>query len=169
MLLSLWFGSYVLSFFGVTLGALRVAGGLVVAVRAWELLSSPGVRQARKEEQAAPAESGSDVAFFPLTIPFTTGPGTISVAIALGANRPSTGIGLFSFMLGSTVAVLAVAASIWIAYRSADQLVEFLGQSRTKVVTRLAAFLLLCIGVQISINGIDDVLGDIIGRYLAPR
>ncbi|MFC7690578.1 MarC family protein [Paeniroseomonas aquatica] len=89
MLGSLWFGAYLLEFFGVSLAALRIAGGLVVATRAWSLLSAPEHIEARKQEQAEGAEGEEDVAFFPLTMPFTTGPGTISVAIALGANRPA--------------------------------------------------------------------------------
>jgi multiple antibiotic resistance protein len=86
---ALWAGAAVIGFFGVTLAALRIAGGLVVAVRAWELLSAPQHQEGRKQAQAAPAAGAEDVTFFPLTVPFTTGPGTIAVAIALGANRPT--------------------------------------------------------------------------------
>ena len=162
MLTALWAGAYVLNFFGVTLAALRIAGGLVVAVRAWDLLSAPEEHEARKQEQAAPAgvgraESGDDVAFFPLTMPFTTGPGTISVAITLGSARPSGDVGLIAFFLGVTAAALAMAVVIWLAYRSADRLVALLGRSRARIVTRLTAFLLLCIGTQILLNGLIDV------------
>jgi multiple antibiotic resistance protein len=162
MLVALWGGAYVLNFFGVSLGALRIAGGLVVAVRAWALLSEPEINEATKQEQAAPASSGDDVAFFPLTMPFTTGPGTISVAIALGSNRPASGLGLFPFFLGVSAAALVIAIFVWIAYRSADGLVSFLGPSSARIITRLAAFLLLCVGTQILVNGIDDVLGPLL-------
>ncbi|MFC7551165.1 MarC family protein [Pseudoroseomonas wenyumeiae] len=91
LLVSLWGGAYVLNFFGISLGALRLAGGLVVAVRAWSLLNAPEEHEARKEQQAAPAGDAEDVAFFPLTLPFTTGPGSIAVAIALGSTRPRAG------------------------------------------------------------------------------
>jgi multiple antibiotic resistance protein len=170
MLVALWGGAYVLNFFGVTLGALRVAGGLVVAVRAWDLLVAPERQEERKEEQAAPAGEAEDAAFFPLTMPFTTGPGTIAVAIALGSNRPAgmTAAGLLPFFGGASAAALALAVVIWIAYRSADRLVALLGRSGARVVTRLAAFLLLCVGTQILINGVDDVLGGMIARALRP-
>ena len=79
---SLLLGGYILNFFGVSLGALRVAGGLVVAIRAWGLLMDPQEHEDRKTSQTEPAQSHEDVAFFPLTMPFTTGPGSISVAIA---------------------------------------------------------------------------------------
>jgi multiple antibiotic resistance protein len=89
MLTALWAGAAVISFFGISLAALRIAGGFAVAAWAWELLSAPQENEDRKQEQAAPASIGEDVAFFPLTLPFTTGPGTIAVAIALSGSRPS--------------------------------------------------------------------------------
>jgi multiple antibiotic resistance protein len=158
MLVALWGGAYVLNFFGITLSALRIAGGLVVAVRAWELLSTPEVNEAMKQEQAAPASADEDVAFFPLTMPFTTGPGTISVAIALGSTRPANAAGLIPFFLGVSAAALVMALIVWIAYRWADKLVALMGQTRARVVTRITAFLLLCIGTQILLNGVHDVL-----------
>lgn len=84
MMGALWAGSYVLAFFGITLAALRVAGGFVVALSGWRLLNAPDTHTDQKQEQAASAEGMEDVALFPLTIPITTGPGTISVAVALG-------------------------------------------------------------------------------------
>jgi multiple antibiotic resistance protein len=160
MLVALWAGAYVLNFFGITLGALRIAGGLVVAVRAWELLAAPERNEERKQEQAAPAGGAEDAAFYPLTMPFTTGPGTISVAIALGAVRPATasGFGLVQFFIGMSAAAVALAITIWVAYRSADRLVAMLGPSASRIVTRLTAFLLLCVGTQILLNGVADVL-----------
>lgn len=164
MIVSLWAGSYVLNFFGVSLAALRIAGGFVVAERAWALLSAPERTEARKQEQAAPAGAVEDAAFYPLTMPFTTGPGTISVAIALGATRPAAGEGLGAFFIGASVAALAVAVTVWLAYGSADRVVALLGEARARVVTRLSAFLLLCVGVQILINGITDVITPLLGR-----
>jgi multiple antibiotic resistance protein len=170
MLVALWGGAYVLNFFGVSLGALRIAGGLVVAVRAWGLLSEPEVNEANKQEQAAPASASDDVAFFPLTMPFTTGPGTIAVAIALGSNRPTSGSGLLDFFIGVSAAALAIAVSVWVAYFSADRLVALLGPSRGRIITRLAAFLLLCVGTQIMVNGVSDVLGPLLAaRSAAPQ
>src|SRR3954447_11810344 len=87
MLVALWAGASLIGFFGVTLSALRIAGGLVVASRAWELLSAPQQQEDRKQAQAAPAAGADDVAFFPLTMPFTAGPGTNPRAVALGRRR----------------------------------------------------------------------------------
>ncbi|WP_448207748.1 MarC family protein [Azospirillum sp. sgz302134] len=168
MLTALWAGSYVLNFFGISLAALRIAGGFVVAERAWVLLTAPETHEARKQEQAAPAGDVRESAFFPLTIPFTTGPGTISVAIALGATRPADPSGLNSFFLGVSAAALAIALLIWLSYRSADRLVALLGPSRARVLTRLFAFLLFCVGVQILLNGISDALVPLLAQRTQP-
>lgn len=157
MLTALWAGAYVLNFFGVSMAALRIAGGFVVAERAWALLSAPERHEARKQEQAAGDGDGlAESAFFPMTIPFTTGPGTISVAIALGSTRPTRGDGLIEFFIGMSGAALAIAALIWLSYRSADRIVAFLGPTRVRVLTRLFAFLLFCVGVQILLTGVLD-------------
>ncbi len=155
---SLWLGSYVLNFFGVSLGALRVGGGLVVAIRAWRLLMEPEASEGRKATDAAPAQDAADdVAFFPLTMPFTTGPGTISVAIALSSQRPASGGGTLAFFGGMSLAALCIAALVWICYRWSDQVVALLGAGGARVMSRLVAFLLLCVGVQIISTGVESL------------
>lgn len=158
MLSALWIGATLMHFFGVSIDALRVAGGLVVAASAWGMLNDPKEREDRKQDHASAAALGSDVAFFPLTMPFTTGPGTISVAIALSASRPSTTKELLPFYAGASGAAIAVAFLIAISYASADRLVALLGPVRARILTRLSAFLLLCIGVQILISGVQGAL-----------
>jgi multiple antibiotic resistance protein len=156
MLVALFGGAYVLSFFGISLSALRIAGGIVVAVNAWHLLQAPERQQEKKQKQAAEAEGIDAVAFFPLTIPFTAGPGTISVAITLGSNRPIGDAGALAFALGASAAAITVSLMVWLTYSFADRLVALLGRGRAEVVSRLAAFLLLCVGTQIALNGIAD-------------
>ncbi len=163
MIVALWAGPFILALFGISLAALRVAGGLVVALAAWGMLNAPEHREAQKQLQAAPAEQADDIALFPLTIPFTTGPGTISVAVALGAVHPPAIASLLRFFLGMSGAALANAALIWGAYRLGDRVSRLLGPTGTRTVTRLFAFLLLCIGVQILISGVQDVLGPMLG------
>lgn len=156
MLGALWGGAYILSFFGISLAALRLAGGAVVALRAWDLLSAPERQEARKQEQAeGPHGKVEDIAFFPLTLPFTTGPGTIAVAVALGAGRPETGP--LGFFLGVTTAATSIAAIVWLCYRSADRVGLLIGTSARRTISRLSAFLLLCIGAQIMIAGLIDL------------
>ncbi len=157
LLISLWGGSYVLNFFGISLGALRVGGGLVVAHRAWQLLNAPEENEARKEQQAEPARLTADAAFYPLTMPLTTGPGTISVAVALSAERPADTGAVLPFMAGLSAAAVAIAVLIWIGYRYADSVIMVLGRGGARVMSRLVAFLLLCIGTQIVVNGVEDL------------
>ena len=165
MIGALWLGAFVLTFFGISVGALRIAGGGAVALQAWGLLTAPEVREARKQEQA---ESGigpaQDVAFFPLTLPFTTGPGTIAVCVALSAERPREAGRAVGFLAGVSLAALCIAAIVWLGYRSADRLGVWMGASARRTVARLMAFLLLCIGVQVVINGLHDVFGEFVVR-----
>jgi multiple antibiotic resistance protein len=155
---SLWLGGYILNFFGVSLGALRVGGGLVVAIRAWGLLMAPETHEDRKQNDAAPAVGHEDVAFFPLTMPFTTGPGSIAVSIALASERPNDGRAVLPFFAGVTLAAVIIALMVWVLYTFSDRLLSRMGTAGARVVTRLAAFLLLCIGVQIVSNGAESLM-----------
>lgn len=161
MLAALWAGAPILNFFGVSLAALRIAGGLVVGASAWSLLRAPEAREARKHAEARqePAGNLAEIAFFPLTLPFTTGPGTIAVAIALGSNRPPSGPDAVGFFVGVSVAALVIAGTVRLTYGSADRVVSLIGPVRARVLGRLSAFLLLCVGTQIAVNGVVDVLG----------
>ena len=167
LLFSLWVSSYVLNFFGISLGALQVAGGLIIAVGAWRLLHAPEEREAQKESQihqdgrTAAAANVNDIAFFPVSIPFTIGPGTISVCITLSANRPTTGSAL-PYLLALTTAAILMAVTIWIIFSFADRLAPLLGRTGARAITRLFALLLLCIGVQIMAAGIEAWLLPII-------
>lgn len=162
MLVALWAGAALIGFFGVTLSALRIAGGLVVASRAWELLAAPQHHEDRKQAQAAPAAGADDVAFFPLTVPFTAGPGTIAVAIALSASRPTRAFDLLPFFVGGSLAAAAVAVTVGLCYAAAERVVALLGPAGARVVTRLTAFLLLCIGVQIMLTGVQDAVAPLL-------
>lgn len=154
MLTSIWIGVYVLKFFGVSMEALRLAGGLYVAATGWHLLSTADQPKDKKDAEDGDAFGTSGIAFFPLTMPLTTGPGTIAVAIALGANHPDSRLELVRFIVSSSTAVLLIALLVWLCYRSADRVIAFLGTAGARTMNRLAAFLLLCIGVEIALNGV---------------
>jgi multiple antibiotic resistance protein len=168
LLVSLWLGSYILTFFGVSIGALRVGGGFVVAVTAWELLMAPEAQQSRKQNDAAGTAGKGEVAFFPLTMPLTTGPGSISVAIALASERPSEASGVWPFFGGVTLAAVAVALLIWSLYAAADRVLRLIGEAGARVVSRMTAFLLLCIGVQIISTGAQSLFGPWLSHILRP-
>ena len=122
------------------------------------MLYAPERTEERKQEQASQASGIDDVAFFPLTLPFTTGPGTIAVSVALGAGHPAAHQELALFFAGVTLAALAMAAMIALTYAFADRIGELLGRNASRTISRLSAFLLLCIGIQILITGVSDVL-----------
>jgi multiple antibiotic resistance protein len=163
LIFSLWIGSYVLNFFGITLGALKVAGGLVIAFGAWQLLHAPDRREERKEEQlrqeGRTAATGNvrDIAFFPVSTPFTIGPGTISVSITLGAGRPPTG-SVLPYLLTLSLAALAIALTIWGLFSFADRVEPLIGKTGARALSRLFALVLLCIGVQIVGSGVETLL-----------
>jgi multiple antibiotic resistance protein len=149
-------GAYVLDFFGLSIPAVQVAGGLVVCSIAWSLLNSPNSPPALERNSAptAAADELSQRAFYPMTMPLTVGPGSISVALTLGANPPPGFRPLLVTAVAHTVGILIVALGVYFCYRYADRILRKLGPTGTGVVVRLTAFILLCIGVQICWNGI---------------
>ena len=148
-------GSHVLAFFGISLPIVRVGGGLLVTANGWRLLNAddekardrPTVTEAWEREVARRA-------FYPLTFPLTVGPGSVTIAITLGARvagRPASAV--FDLVV-DLVAVAFVALTVYLAYRFASRLIALLGDTGTMVFTRLSSFILLCVGVSIIWNGI---------------
>ncbi len=157
---SLFIGSHVLEFFGITLPIVRVAGGLVVAAFGWRLLHAP---EEPDPDRAKVASTGPAIdAFYPLTMPLTVGPGSISVAMTLGSQRPTAteDFAQLAILGGAAVAGLAaIAITIFVSYRFADRIIAFLGARGTDVLMRLSAFILFCIGIQIIWNGCSALIG----------
>ncbi len=158
-------GAYVLDFFGLSIPAVQVAGGIVVCSIGWSLLNSPNspAALARNDTGGArpPEADAEDLgarAFYPMTMPLTVGPGSISVALTLGAN-PAPGLrSLLATALAQAIGILIVALGVYLCYRYADRILQKLGPTGTSVVVRLSAFILLCIGVQIGWNGIHGLI-----------
>ena len=78
------------------------------------------------------------------------------------ALRPESGVGTIEFFAGLSLAAVAIAMLVWLAYHWADRVIERLGTRGTRNFSRIMAFLLLCIGVQILITGVEDVLGPLL-------
>lgn len=166
---SIWIGALVLAFFGISVGALRVAGGLVVTVSAWGLLMEPRRHEDGRVADAAPQHGDpEDVAFFPLTMPLTAGAGTIAIAIALASQRPSDDIGRFSYLAGTSAAALATAGLVYVSYNWSDHVIALLGARGARIVSRLTAFILLCVGIQITSTGVADLAPTILAT-IHPR
>ena len=160
---SLYVGAYVLSFFGVSIPVLRVAGGIVVAMSGWRMLNEPDATEQRRSETPSPRSIDvppSRLAFYPLTMPLTTGPGTISVAISLGASRPrGLNAATLEYFVQTLAAVALLALLVYAAYRNSARLASLMGATGTTIVVRLSAFLLFCIGIQVLWNGAAELLG----------
>ena len=155
---SLFVGSHVLVFFGITLPVVRIAGGLAVASFAWRLLNDGA---ATADTTGGVDETVPIDAFYPLTMPLTVGPGSIAVAIALGAQRPQEATDLASITLLGGAAIIglaAIAVTVFLCYRVADRMVALLGTSGINVLVRLSAFILLCIGIQIIWSGYSALM-----------
>jgi multiple antibiotic resistance protein len=158
-------GTYILAFFGISLPVVQVGGGLVVISSAWAMLNDNDEESVSRQEVSRSVElTGlSRKAFYPLTLPLTVGPGTISVAITLGANGPHRGLPLLYAIIGAVIGSVLIAASIFLCYSFADQLAKVLGATGMSVIMRLSSFLLLCIGVQILWNGVSGLLKSLPG------
>ncbi|MBV8978342.1 MAG: NAAT family transporter [Alphaproteobacteria bacterium] len=150
---ALFVGSHVLAFFGISLPIVRVAGGLVLAAFGWKLLNSDERPDGNRDPKSTTAAVPD--AFYPLTMPLTVGPGSISVAITLGSQRRTTDDLAYLLQAGAAavLGILAIALSIFLCYRFAERTVAMLGRSGTNVVVRLSAFIELCIGIQILWDG----------------
>lgn len=160
LLASLLIGAYVLDFFGLSVPVVQVAGGVVVCSMAWALLNQPDQPPAsvRDAEHALPHTDLGVRAFYPLTMPLTVGPGSISVAITLGANHTEGVRSLIIYSLAHTLGIIVVSISVYISYRYAQAILRRLGPTGTVVLVRMSAFILLCIGVQIVWNGVSALL-----------
>jgi multiple antibiotic resistance protein len=160
---ALFVGTHVLTFFGISLTVVQVSGGLLVVAAGWTLL--------RKEDEEGGTEPANKPcneldykkqAFYPLTLPLTVGPGSISVAITLGANRPEGGQWAWPVIGGMLIGSCVIAISIYLSYRSAERLADVLGDAAMNVFIKLSSFILVCIGVQIVWNGVKALLHEVL-------
>jgi multiple antibiotic resistance protein len=95
-------------------------------------------------------------------MPLTTGPGTISVAISLGANRPrGFHASSIQFFVETLAAVGLLVLLVYLFYRNAGRLAKLMGATGTTIVVRLSAFLLFCIGIQVFWNGAAELLSSL--------
>jgi multiple antibiotic resistance protein len=152
-------GSHVLQFFGISVAIVRVAGGLLVVANGWRLLNADDTPAPDKATvQDAWEREVARRAFYPLTFPLTVGPGSISIAVTLGAgisSRPTTGV---IDLISDVAGVAIVAAAVYLSYRFASRLKALIGETGATVFLRLSSFILLCVGVSIMWGGIIELV-----------
>jgi multiple antibiotic resistance protein len=155
-------GTHILAFFGISLPVVQVGGGLVVISTGWAMLNR--VDDDKRREEVHRSVDPDDIfqnAFYPLTLPLTVGPGSISVAITLGANAPRHLGPNFIGMLAAIVGSALIALSVFLCYGFAGRLATLLGATAMTVIMRLSSFLLVCIGVQIFWHGAGSLLSSL--------
>jgi len=161
MTCSLLVGTFVLNLYGISIPVLRIAGGLVVAVSGWKLLNEGS----HKDEAPEPVRRAdySGMAFYPLTLPITTGPGTIAVMISLGFARSTqaTAVEELRFVAIILLAALVTAITIYVAFAYADRAERIIGHAGTDIAVRLSAFILFCLGVQILWTGASELISSL--------
>ena len=160
IVITYFMGQAVMNAFGVTIPGLRLAGGMIVAYVGFTMLFPAEVTEAEAQVDMANGEGTvriRDIACIPLTIPVTSGPGTIAYVISTAALVPA-GMPLgFELSLVASV-VLVFALILWACLRGAAQIMRLLGKSGVDAFSRIMGFLLVCIGVQFVINGTYEIL-----------
>ncbi len=156
-MLALVAGALILAFFGISLCALRVGGGIVILRVGLDMLQ-PG-SGALSEKSELESRHMSDIAFTPIAMPLLSGPG--SIAIATEVERPRE-------YLAVAVGIVVVAFIAWLVLRSAGGIAQYIGTTGTEALERVMGFLLTCIGVQFVMSGLYEAVLDpaVIGPLL---
>lgn len=149
-------GSWVLKLFGISIPIVQVAGGAMICRMGWLLLTSDHDVKSKKETAHPEVTADiSDILFYPVAFPMTTGPGTISIILTLSAQENETSIGEHFFnLVALVVALIGICILIFICYANTPRITQRLGPRGEQIVNRLSAFLVFCIGLQIAFSGI---------------
>lgn len=167
LVVSMSIGSYILAFFGISLPVVQLGGGLLVATSGWRLLNQAQDKKESDNSRAAVQRREQNlkaIAFYPLTMPLTVGPGSISVALTLGANFAYGNFPGLLPLAAAVVGIGAVALIIFLSYAGAEKLERLLGETGTNILTRLSSFIMLCIGIQIFTNGASQIVHQILAH-----
>ncbi|MFN8326391.1 MarC family NAAT transporter [Flavobacterium sp.] len=154
LLISFFVGEYVLKFFGITISALRIAGGILIASSGFGLLNAnPKKRKGISKEVEEDLQTRNSIALTPLAMPMLAGPGSISLLIAFYQDHNST-----IDVAASTTAIVVVSFLIFFILRSAHYLAKYLGASGIVAISRIVGFLTVAIGIQYIISAILSII-----------
>lgn len=147
-------GIWIMNLFGISVGAIKIAGGLLLLNTAWKMLNNKeGAKNYNKD-----IKLDEKKAFYPMTLPLTAGPGSISVAISLGPIINKLDNLSFVKVLGILVGTLLASLSIYIFYAYSSVLIKKLDQTKQNIFTNLSAFILFTIAIQILFEGFKIIL-----------
>ena len=148
-----FFGSYILSFFGISLSSLKIAGGLVIFNSGFNLLNGNFEKNRVNKKVEAEAMDKEDISFAPMAMPMLSGPGSISLLISLFAEYPSmTQRGIVAAI------VVFTGITIFLILRGAPILFKLLGHAGLKAISRIMGFIVMAIAVEYVIGGIIDIV-----------
>jgi multiple antibiotic resistance protein len=144
LIISFFIGEYVLKFFGISIDALRIAGGLIIVSSGFSLLTGEfNKTRGVSKKVESDAQTRNQIALTPLAIPMLAGPGSISLLIAFYQDYTK-----ISEKITAVLAILAVAAVIFFVLKSAHYLSRILGASGIVAISRIIGFIVIAIGVQ---------------------
>ncbi len=164
MLVTYYAGAWIMSTFGISIPGLRIAGGLIVMVLGFSMLfpkaqpeDAPEVEQT---DEAARRGAAPNIAFVPLAMPGTAGPGTIAMIISAASSMNSDELAHVPAWVLAVVPVVVFALLgliFWICLTSAGKIVALIGHEGVEAISRVMGFLLVCMGVQFVINGVLEI------------
>jgi len=163
MMVAWYAGQVVMNTFGISIPGLRIAGGLIVAFIGFRMLfpqqkvhESP---EARSKTAELIEEPDANIAFVPLAMPSTAGPGTIAMIISSASTlRHSSTFPDWVILVAPPLIFLIVAVILWGCLRSSGAVMRLVGKSGIEAISRLMGFLLVCMGVQFIINGVLEII-----------
>lgn len=158
---SMLIGSFVLRMFDLSIPVVQLAGGAVVCALGWNLLNDDSKPPDVGADPSQASVAAMARSFYPLTMPLTVDPGVMSVAVTLGANHAHTLERVLIQLLAAIIGAVIVSLAIWLTYRYAERLAQWIGSRGMAIVVRLSAFIVLAIGVQIAWNGVKALLLEI--------
>lgn len=147
-------GTFIMQFFGLSIPALRIAGGILVAGIGMQMLS-PSAPPPQTKAEHLESKRKNDISLTPLAMPILAGPGAISVIIGLASMAEN----LLDFA-AITLGIIVVGAIIYITLRLSTRMVKLLGVNGLNAMTKIMGFLILCVGVQFIVNGVVGIATD---------
>lgn len=154
LLTFLLIGTFILSFFGISLSGIRIAGGLIIMRAAYSMLNpEKGGKKLTDEDEAAAMEK-EDISFSPLALPLLSGPGSIAVVIGFATQAQ----GPVDYLVNA-ISILLVVLLTYGILRLAPFSAKYIGPSGLNVMTRLMGFIALAISVQFILSGISRYFG----------
>lgn len=142
----LFFGRFVLIFFGISLPVLNIAGGLIVANTGWAMVTGNERMTSAESSEAIQKE---DISLTPMAMPMLSGPGSIGVVMGLAAHADS----MIAY-IGMVVAIVVLGIIVYLFLGLGGPLVKRLGPGASGAINRIFGFILLAIAVQLVWDGV---------------